>query len=84
MKSTRMFEGLAIHSLLGTNYASIPTEPGICQRWACPPLKIRDNSSFNYQFKLLTCSGLVGFDLERGQANPPNLQIFSARPALCF
>jgi hypothetical protein len=32
MKSTRMFEGLAIQSLLGANYASIPTEPGICHQ----------------------------------------------------
>jgi hypothetical protein len=32
MKSTRMFEGLAMQSLLGANYASIPTEPGICHQ----------------------------------------------------
>ncbi len=31
-KSTRMFEGLAIQSLLGANYASIPAEPGICHQ----------------------------------------------------
>jgi len=32
MKSTRMFEGLAIQSLLGANYASIPGSPGICHQ----------------------------------------------------
>jgi len=32
MKSTRMFEGLAIQSLLGANYASIPASPGICHQ----------------------------------------------------
>jgi hypothetical protein len=32
MKSTRMFEGLAIQSLLGANYASIPAESGVCHQ----------------------------------------------------
>jgi hypothetical protein len=32
MRSTRMFEGLAIQSLLGSNYVSIPESPDSCQQ----------------------------------------------------
>ena len=32
MKSTRMFEGLAVQSLLGTHYASIFPAPGVCHQ----------------------------------------------------
>lgn len=32
MRSTRMFEGLAIQNLLGANYASIPASGGICHQ----------------------------------------------------
>ena len=32
MKSTRMFEGLAIQSLLGANYASMPGSPRVCHQ----------------------------------------------------
>ena len=32
MKSTRLFEGLAIQNLLGATYASIPAEPGVCHQ----------------------------------------------------
>src|SRR5258705_3782099 len=32
VKSTRMFEGLAIQNLLGSNYASIPESPDICHQ----------------------------------------------------
>ena len=39
MKSTRMFEGLAIQSLLGANYASIPAKSGICHQVHLPELE---------------------------------------------
>ena len=38
MKSTRMFEGLAIQNLLGTHYASILPAPGVCHQVRLPEL----------------------------------------------
>jgi hypothetical protein len=38
MKSTRMFEGLAIQNLLGTHYASIFPAPGVCHQVRLPEL----------------------------------------------
>ena len=32
MKSTSLFDGLAIQNLLGASYAAIPTAPGICHQ----------------------------------------------------
>ncbi len=37
-KSTRMFEGLAIQNLLGTNYASVFPAPGMCYQLRLPEL----------------------------------------------
>ena len=38
MKSTRLFEGLAIQNLLGTHYASILPAPGVCHQVRLPEL----------------------------------------------
>lgn len=38
MKSTRMFEGLAIQNLLGAHYASFFPEPGVCHQVRLPEL----------------------------------------------
>ena len=38
MKSTRMFEGLAIQSLLGAYYASLLPSPGVCHQVRLPEL----------------------------------------------
>ena len=38
MKSTRMFEGLAIQNLLGAYYASILPSPGVCHQMRLPEL----------------------------------------------
>jgi hypothetical protein len=38
IKSTRMFEGVAIQNLLGANYVSIPTADGVCHQVRIPEL----------------------------------------------
>ncbi|MCA1621621.1 MAG: hypothetical protein LC795_20590 [Acidobacteria bacterium] len=38
MKSTRLFEGLAIQNLLGTHYASLLPAPGVCHQVRLPEL----------------------------------------------
>ena len=38
MKSTRMFEGLAVQNLLGTHYASLFPAPGVCHQLRLPEL----------------------------------------------
>ncbi|HEX8283478.1 MAG TPA: hypothetical protein VF588_08990 [Pyrinomonadaceae bacterium] len=38
MKSTRMFEGLAVQNMLGTHYASILAAPGVCHQVRLPEL----------------------------------------------
>ena len=38
MKSTRMFEGLAVQNMLGTHYASIFPAPGVCHQARLPEL----------------------------------------------
>jgi len=38
IRSTRMFEGVAIQNLLGANYVSIPTEDGACHQVRIPEL----------------------------------------------
>ena len=38
IRSTRMFEGVAIQNLLGANYVSIPTADGVCHQARMPEL----------------------------------------------
>jgi hypothetical protein len=38
IRSTRMFEGVAIQNLLGANYVSIPTADGVCHQVRIPEL----------------------------------------------
>jgi hypothetical protein len=38
IRSTRMFEGVAIQNLLGANYVSIPTADGVCHQIRIPEL----------------------------------------------
>ncbi len=38
MKSTRMFEGLAVQNMLGTHYASLFPAPGVCHQLRLPEL----------------------------------------------
>jgi hypothetical protein len=38
MKSTRMFEGLAMQSMMGAHYASVLASPGVCRQVRLPEL----------------------------------------------
>jgi hypothetical protein len=62
MRSTRMFEGLAIQSLLGSNYASIPESPD-----SCPQIQLRELDAYQILDARLERRVLIVVGTKQGQ-----------------